>query len=107
MTADQNTFASIAEGLKTTAAAAAFVENVTGDDLPAEAVRIGIRCVLDGLGLYVAGSKEHSVELLIDEAEHVGGRREALLLGRGETKVPAATAARVLGTSGHAHDWDD
>ena len=30
-----------------------------------------------------------------------------LLLGRGNKKVPAAMAARVLGTAGHAHDWDD
>ena len=107
MTADQNTFASVAEGLKTTAAAAAFIEQVTANDLPSEAVRIGTRCVLDGVGLYVAGSEEHSVELLIAEAEHVGGRAEALLLGRGKTKVPAPIAARVLGTAGHAHDWDD
>jgi 2-methylcitrate dehydratase PrpD len=70
-------------------------------------VRIGARCVLDGLGLYVAGSQEHSVALLIEEAEQMGGRPEALLLGRGQTKVPASMAARVLGTAGHAHDWDD
>jgi 2-methylcitrate dehydratase PrpD len=104
---DQNAFASIADELKTTADAAAFVEKVTSADLPSEAVRIGTRCVLDGLGLYVAGSEEHSVELLIEDAEYVAGRGEALLLGRGETKVPASTAARVLGTAGHAHDWDD
>ena len=107
MSADQNTVASIANALETTAAAAAFVERVTAGDLPIEAVRIGTRCVLDGLGLYVAGSEEHSVKLLIDEAEHVGGRGEALLLGHGKTKVPASMAARVLGTAGHAHDWDD
>jgi 2-methylcitrate dehydratase PrpD len=107
MSADQNTFASVDEALKTTAAAAAFVERVTADDLPTQAVRIGTRCVLDGLGLYVAGSEEHSVKLLIDEAQHVGGRAEALLLGRGQAKVPASMAARVLGTAGHAHDWDD
>ena len=107
MTADQNTFASIPEGLQTTAAAAAFVENVRGTDIPAEAMRIGMRCLLDGLGLFVAGSEEHSVRLLIEEAEQVGGRPDALLLGLGSTKVPAPMAARVLGTAGHAHDWDD
>ncbi|HEX2244562.1 MAG TPA: MmgE/PrpD family protein [Gammaproteobacteria bacterium] len=107
MAVDQNTFASVSESLKTTADAAAFIEQVTFGELPSEAVRIGTRCVLDGLGLYVAGSDEHSVKLLMDEAEHVGGRGEALLLGRGETKVPAPMAARVLGTAGHAHDWDD
>lgn len=107
MTADQNAFASIPADLKTTAAAAAFVENVAHDDIPAEARRIGVRCLLDGLGLFVAGSEEHSVKLLIEEAEAMGGRPEALLLGRGTTKVPAPLAGRVLGTAGHAHDWDD
>jgi len=107
MSADQNNFPAASEGLKTTAAAAAFIEQVSADDLPMEALRIGTRCVLDGLGLYVAGSEEHSVKLLIDEAEYVGGRAEALLLGAGTTKVPASMAARVLGTAGHAHDWDD
>jgi 2-methylcitrate dehydratase PrpD len=107
MTADQNAFATIPAGLKTTAAAAAFVQNVTWNDIPAEAIRIGTRCLLDGLGLYVAGSEEDSVRLLIEDAVETGGRPEALLLGRGTTKVPAPIAARVLGTAGHAHDWDD
>jgi 2-methylcitrate dehydratase PrpD len=107
MTADQNAFANLPEGLKTTAAAAAFVEKVSVADIPADAVRIGTRCLLDGLGLFVAGSQEDSVKLLIEEAEEQGGRPDALLLGRGHAKVPAPTAARVLGTAGHAHDWDD
>ena len=107
MTADSNAFATIPEGLKTTAAAAAFVEKAGWDDIPPEAIRIGTRCLLDGLGLYVAGAEEHSVQLLIEEAEEMGGRPDALLLGRGNKKVPAPIAARVLGTAGHAHDWDD
>src|SRR4029077_15822361 len=107
MTAEQNVFAMVPDGLKTTAAAAAFVEKVTFADIPTEALRIGTRCLLDGLGLFVAGSEEHSVRLLIEETEQTGGRPDALLLGRGNTKVPVPMAARVLGTAGHAHDWDD
>jgi 2-methylcitrate dehydratase PrpD len=107
MSADSNAFAVIPAGLKTTAAAAEFVENAGFNAIPAEAVRIGTRCLLDGLGLYVAGSEEHSVRILIDEAEGTGGSPEALLLGRGDKSVPAPMAARVLGTAGHAHDWDD
>lgn len=107
MTADQNAFAAIPDGLKTTACASEFIERVTLNDIPAEAMRIGTRCLLDGLGLFVAGSEEHSVRLLIEEAEHMGGRPDALLLRRGDIKVPAPIAARVLGTAGHAHDWDD
>jgi 2-methylcitrate dehydratase PrpD len=107
VTADQNAFATIPDGLETTAAAAAFVENVRFADIPLEAMRIGTRCLLDGLGLFVAGSEEHSVRLLIEDAEQMGGRPDALLLARGNTKVPAPMAARVFGTAGHAHDWDD
>ena len=107
MIAEQNVSAMVPDELKTTAAAAAFVEKVTFADIPTEAMRIGTRCLLDGLGLFVAGSGEHSVRLLIEETEQTGGRPDALLLGRGNTKVPAPMAARVLGTAGHAHDWDD
>jgi 2-methylcitrate dehydratase PrpD len=103
MARDQNT----KSASKTTAAAAEFVENVTYNDIPAEALRIGTRCLIDGLGLFVAGSEEDSVKILADEAQSMGGKPEALLLGCGDVKVPASIAARVLGTAGHAHDWDD
>jgi 2-methylcitrate dehydratase PrpD len=107
MATEQNAFADIPGDLKTTVAAADFVERVTFSDIPRDAVRIGTRCLLDGLGLFVAGSDEHAVQLLIDDARDAGGHEDALLLGCGGTKVPAPTAACVLGTSGHVHDWDD
>lgn len=93
--------------LKTTAAAAEFVENLAAEAIPSEAMRIGARCLLDGLGLFVAGSEEHTVRLLVENAKDLGGRPDALLLSAGETKVPAPLAARALGAAGHAHDWDD
>jgi 2-methylcitrate dehydratase PrpD len=105
--AEQNPFAKIPAGLKTTAAAAEFVEAVAFNAIPAEALRIGTRCLLDGLGLFVAGAEEHTVQLLVEDAEQTGGRPDALLLSRGEKKIPAPMAARILGTAGHAHDWDD
>jgi len=107
MSAERNPFASIPTGSSSTAAAAEFIEQITFDAIPAEALRIGTRCLLDGLGLFVAGSEERAVQLLVEEAEQSGGRADALLLSRGSVKVPAPMAARVLGTAGHAHDWDD
>src|ERR1041384_6092902 len=105
--AKQNPYAILPAGMKTTAAAAEFVERVIFDAIPAEAIRIGTRCLLDGLGLFVAGSEEPTVEILVEDAAATGGRPDALLLSRGNTKVPAPMAARILGTAGHAHDWDD
>jgi 2-methylcitrate dehydratase PrpD len=77
------------------------------EDMSEEALRIARRCILDGLGLFVAGSAEDSVCILAGEAADQGGRPDALILTRGEMRAPAGLAARVLGTAGHAHDWDD
>lgn len=106
MSVARNIYADIPEDTAVTAAAAEFVETVRFEDLPEEALRIGTRCVLDGLGLFVAGSDHEMVEILRAEAAETGGRPDAWLLGHTD-RVPAAMAARVLGTSGHAHDWDD
>ncbi len=93
--------------MNVTSAACAFIESSRYEKLPPEAVRISRRCILDGLALFVAGSAEDSVKILVAEALDIGGREDALLLGAGGRKVPAPMAARVLGTAGHAHDWDD
>ena len=106
MSAAQNAFAEMPQDTAITAEAVEFVETVAYDDIPEEAIRIGIRCIVDGVGLYVAGSEEHTIDILVDEALDYGGREDALLIGR-DAKVPAPMAARVLGTAGHAHDWDD
>jgi 2-methylcitrate dehydratase PrpD len=90
-----------------TAAAIEFIETVGYEDLPSEALRVGKLCMVDTLGVMIAGCSEHSVHILVEDAVEQGGKAEALLLGGGERKAPAALAARVLGTAGHAHDWDD
>ncbi len=102
-----NPFANVSEDIDVTAKAAKFVENVRFEDIPDEAIRIGTRCILDGLGLFVAGTDEHSVQILVADAKEQGGRAESRLLGCGDYKVPASLASRVLGTAAHAHDWDD
>src|SRR5665647_1169909 len=90
-----------------TADAIRFIETVQYSDLPAEALRIGKRCMVDTLGLYLAGGLEHSVQMLAQDAVETGGREDAYVIAAGRKRVPAALAARVLATAGHAHDWDD
>ena len=55
MSAAQNAFAEMPQDTTITADASAFVEEVRFEDLPEEAIRIGTRCIVDGVGLYVAG----------------------------------------------------
>ncbi len=90
-----------------TAEAAAFVASLRYDDLPETALGIGRRCILDGLGQIAAGADTAAVRILAEDAAEQGGREQAALLGRPGIRVPAALAARVLGTAGHALDWDD
>ena len=106
MSVAQNAFAKMPEGTNITEQAAAFVENVTFEDLSNDALHIAKRCMLDSLGLYVAGSEEHTSDILVAEALETGGREDARVIGTNK-KVPAPMAARVLATAGHAHDWDD
>jgi len=90
-----------------TADAAAFAHALKYEEIPDEALNIGRRCMLDGIGQFTAGSATEPVKIVAADARDQGGRKEALLLGAGDVRVPAPLAARVLGTAGHALDWDD
>jgi 2-methylcitrate dehydratase PrpD len=107
MAIQQNPFAEVPAHSTITEAAAAFIESVTFEQIPDDALNIGTRCLMDGLGLYVAGSNHETATILAQMALDQGGRADALLLGADGVKVPSPIAARVLGTAGHAHDWDD
>ncbi len=85
----------------------AFVEAATFSDFPAEAIRIGKRCVLDGLGLMLAGSAQDCTRIVREFSLNSGQGSEATAFGKDSVKLSAALAALVNGTAGHAMDWDD
>lgn len=95
------------EETRVTQEAAEFVAALTYDDLPSEAIRIGKRCVLDGLGLILAGSFEKCTRILVRFSENISQTTGATVLGQNPLKVTAPFAALVNGTAGHAMDWDD
>ena len=107
MSIQTNQFAEVPVRSEITERAASFIERLTFGDIPEAAVALGIRCVVDGLGLYVAGSDHECAVIQAGIARETGGREQAYLLGEGMVKVPSPLAARVLATAGHAHDWDD
>ncbi len=107
MSIQRNQFAEVPAESQITERAATFIESTEFESIPDEAILIGKRCLLDGLGLYVAGSDHETAVILAKLAAEQGGTEEAELLGYPGTRVPAPAAARVLGTAGHAHDWDD
>ena len=56
MSVTQNAFANMPENTTITEQAAQFIETVSFEDIPTDALHIGKRCIIDGLGLFVAGS---------------------------------------------------
>jgi len=85
----------------------AFIAAATFRDFPAEAIRIGKRCVLDGLGLMLAGSAQDCTRIVREFSLNSGQGSEATAFGKDSVKLSAALAALVNGTAGHAMDWDD
>jgi 2-methylcitrate dehydratase PrpD len=85
---------------------AAFVAETSFKDIPPEAIRIARRCLIDGTGISLSGSRDPASLILRRFLETQGGKREASVIGT-RLKLPAASAALANGTSGHAQDFDD
>ncbi len=84
-----------------------FVKTIGFEDLSQEVQNIGKRCILDGIGVIVAGATEPCALILRDYVLSMGGRKESSLLGKGRNRGPAHLAALVNGTAGDSTDWDD
>src|SRR5499427_4692160 len=90
-----------------TGAVVRFVGKARFAGFPADAVAIAKRCIIDGLGVLLAGSTQGAAEILHAHVRGTDERGDATVLGPRPFKTSAAAAALVNGTSGHALDWDD
>lgn len=92
---------------KLTANIAEFVVSTRYADIPSEALELGKKSILDGLGLALSGSKAETAGLIEEYTKsfgfHPGG---ATVLGSG-TKLPARFAAFANGVAIHVDDFDD
>jgi len=92
---------------RVTDAVVEFIVSETFAGLPAEAVRIGKRCIIDGLGVMLAGSTQEAGRILRAYVHETDSRAEATAFAPTSIRTGAASAALLNGTSGHALDWDD
>ena len=90
-----------------TSAVVDFVRGARFADFPAEAVAIAKRCIIDGLGVTLAGSTQDAGEIVHAHVLGTDTRADATVLGRKPFRTGVAAAALANGTSGHALDWDD
>ncbi|MGE0599800.1 MAG: MmgE/PrpD family protein [Dehalococcoidia bacterium] len=92
--------------LPVTATLNEFCRGISYESLPADAAVVAKQCLLDWLGVTLAGSSEPLTNLLRDEALSEGGNAQATLVGTGQ-QVTARQAALVNGSASHALDYDD
>ena len=85
---------------------AEFVTRLQFEDLSNEAIEISKHCLLDWIGVTVAGLNEDVTQLLIAQADADGGHNQASIVGDGR-KVSTTQAVLINGTASHALDYDD
>jgi 2-methylcitrate dehydratase PrpD len=87
----------------------ALVEAVRGiryEELPEEAREVAHHCLLDFLGVALAGSSEPLSDILVAEIVRGEAGTQAGIIGRPE-RATRLTAALVNGAAAHALDFDD
>jgi 2-methylcitrate dehydratase PrpD len=89
-----------------TRALAARASALGYQDLPAPAHEVARQCILDYLGVALAGAGDPLVRILLDELAEAGGSPQACVIGH-QTRLPALSAALVNGAAAHALDYDD
>ncbi len=87
--------------------AAEFAASLRYEQLPVDARDIARRCILDGLGVTLAGADQPVMKPLRALLDRLGGSPDARVVGDGDLRLPTPSAALWNGTAGHAMDWDD
>jgi 2-methylcitrate dehydratase PrpD len=93
--------------VRATGAVLDFIDRSRWGDFPAEAIDLAKRCIIDGLGVMLAGSAQDASGILRGYLQDSDARSEATAFGPRPFRTGAASAALLNGTSGHALDWDD
>jgi 2-methylcitrate dehydratase PrpD len=91
----------------TTDAVRTFIGSANLRQMPATVVNEGKRCLIDNVGVLLAGSTAEGSKILREYAQKSNGTKESTVLGRSAVMVPAAYAALANAGSAHALDYDD
>jgi 2-methylcitrate dehydratase PrpD len=86
---------------------ARFATTLRSDKLPTQVAEMARRCLLDWLGVAIAGSRQPLAPLLLQTFKQMGGNAQATVVGAGGLRTSAAQAAACNATFAHAIDYDD
>ena len=87
-----------------TASIAERVVNTRFDGLSTETITVTKQCLMDFIGVALAGMDEPLARILLEEVEEQGGHPQASMFRTGK-KASLSQAALVNGTAGHALDY--
>ncbi|MCP4327974.1 MAG: MmgE/PrpD family protein [Alphaproteobacteria bacterium] len=90
-----------------TCEASEFATYLEYGDIPDAALHIARRCIVDGLGVMLAGTEQPAIEVADRYLRLNGGSQHSRVVGDTSLRVPAHLAAFWNGLAGHAMDWDD
>ena len=85
---------------------AGFVIELRLDDIPAQVVGEAKRCILDTVGVIIAGQQSSIAQACLQQAQQAYAPGLAHVIGSGSRLSPMA-AALVNGSAAHANDFDD
>src|SRR5688500_2104647 len=95
------------EPVRATRAVVEFVTRTRWADFPADAVALAKRCLIDGLGVVLAGSTTRGSAILRDYIRTSAESSDATVFGPDPFRGSTAAAALANAASGHAMDFDD
>ena len=82
------------------------ISEVSYDALPAEAVEVAKRGILDTVGVTLAGARDETTAVVASALRHTAAAGPALIFGSSE-HIDVLNAALINGTASHALDFDD
>ena len=85
---------------------AAFASSLTFEQIPDPVALVAKQCILDWIGVTLAGAQDELTQILLDYARSEGCGDHATLIGLG-TRGSVSQAALINGSAGHALDYDD
>jgi 2-methylcitrate dehydratase PrpD len=83
-----------------------FVSRTQADEIPDDVLHESTRCLLDHLGLAIAGATEPAAGIAREQCRILGGDPQARALGTAD-RLRVTDAALVNGIACHALDFDD
>jgi 2-methylcitrate dehydratase PrpD len=97
----------MSDEIRATRAVVDFLAGARWQDVPPEAVTLAKRCIVDGLGVMLAGSTTRASGIVRDYIRARDEAGEATVFAQAPFRAGTASAALANGASGHALDWDD